>query len=133
MASKTFAINTEPHTAEIGETRLFFQPEVIGAEFAEAYEALRDVQRDIQKATGGTKASGTKHAKEASDVTPAQLVELSSALRNFITEFLTPESRPVFESLRLPDRVLFQLMEWVAELYGGGSGNQGADGGQSSD
>lgn len=130
MATRTFEIRTEPHLATIGEDTLAFTPEVIGADFAQAYDKLRQVQSKVKAAQAG-KASSTKHAKEdgiGSDV----LSELSAAMREFVGGFLMPESVTVFAAMRLPDRILIQLMEWVAELYGGGSGNQAAAGGTSS-
>jgi hypothetical protein len=44
---------------------------------------------------------------------------------------MLPESAAAFVSVRLPQRVLLQLIEWVAELYGGGSGNPDAGTGPS--
>ncbi|MFI9569765.1 hypothetical protein [Streptomyces rishiriensis] len=44
MATRNFALNTEPHIAEIGAIRLEFQPEVFGDEFMDAYVELRDAQ-----------------------------------------------------------------------------------------
>jgi hypothetical protein len=126
VATKSFAINTEPHLADVGGTVLKFQPEVIGADFAQAYAELRTVQAKVK----GNKASSTKHAKEE-NLDPAVLVEVHEAMRAFIRRFLLEESYVAFDALRLPDRVLVQLLEWTAELYGGGSGN--ARGGSSSE
>lgn len=125
MATKSFAINTEPHVADVGGTELLFQAEVIGAEFAQAYAQLRTVQQKVK----GTKASSTKHAKEES-LDPDVLVELHHAMKAFVRGFLLPESQTVFDRLRLPDRILVQLMEWVAELYGSGTDNDDTDGGK---
>lgn len=127
MATKSFAIRTEPHTADVGGVQLLFVAETLGSEFAEAYSALREAQ---QKVTG-RKASSTKHAKEEAGTDPAALKELHEAMRGFVRGFLLPESHAAFDGLRLPDRVLVQLLEWTAELYGSGAGND--DGGQSSD
>lgn len=127
---RTFEIRTEPHQAVIGDVTLLLEPEIEGARFATAYDKLRTVQTKVN-ASKGNKASSTKHAKD-DGLDAATLTELSSAMREFIDGFLLPESRAVFESMRLPDRVLIQLMEYAAELYGGGSGNQGAVGGTSS-
>jgi hypothetical protein len=118
VATKSFAINTEPHLADVGGTVLKFQPEVIGADFAQAYAELRTVQAKVK----GNKASSTKHAKEE-NLDPAVLVEVHDAMRAFIRRFLLEESYAAFDTLRLPDRILVQLLEWTAELYGGGSGN----------
>lgn len=126
MAHKVFEIRTEPHTAEIGGTELYFEAEVIGSVFATAYDALRSVQQKVNAAQGG-KASSTKHAK-ADQVDSSTLAELSDAMRDFVRRFLLPESVDAFDAMRLPDRVLVELLEWVAELYGGGSGKADATG-----
>lgn len=118
MATKAFAINTEPHVATVGDHVLKFQPEVIGADFAQAYAELRTVQAKVK----GNKASSTKHAKEE-NLDPAVLVEVHDAMRSFVRRFLLEESYAAFDVMRLPDRILVQLLEWTAELYGGGSGN----------
>lgn len=122
MATKSFAINTEPHIADVGGTQLRFQAEVIGAEFAQAYAELRTVQQRVK----GNKASSTKHAKDA-DLDPDVLVDLHNSMRKFVRGFLLPESHDTFDSLRLPDRILVQLMEWVAELYGSGTDSKDGD------
>lgn len=163
MATKSFAINTEPHVADVGGTQLLFQPEVVGAEFAQAYAELREVQKSVK----GNKASSTKHAKD-DDTSPETLLKLNHAMRSFLSGFMLPESAEIFsrhelthkgevqvftsaeqaaavaeelgvtntlvdKSMRLPDRILVQLMEWVAELYGSAdSGKTDAPGGQSS-
>lgn len=131
MASKVFEIRTKPHEAVFGDTTVFFEPEVIGAEFAAAYDKLREAQKRAKAAEGG-KASSTKHAKEA-DVDAETLVSLSTAMREFVGSFVTTESVADFSGLRLPDRILLEMVNWVAELYGGGSGNPAAAGGTSSD
>lgn len=106
MATKNFAINTEPHVAKIGDVEISFQPEVVGAEFAQAYAGLREAQKQI-------KAAGD-------DVSPEALIAVNTEMRAFVTGFMLPESVKVFNEMRIPDRVLVQLLEWVAELYGGG-------------
>lgn len=117
MAEKTFAIRTDPHVINIGDARLLLEAEVIGAEFAQAYSALRESQLKVT----GRKSSSTKHAKEES-TDPAALAELHEAMRQFIRGFLLPESLDAFDALRLPDRILVQMLEFAAELYGSGSG-----------
>jgi hypothetical protein len=116
VATKSFAINTDPHRAEIGEHTLLFQPEAVGSEFAQAYSGLREVQKQVTAA--------------GDDVDPELLTAVNAEMRAFLARFMLPESQELFATLKLPDRVLVQLMEWVAEIYGGGSGN--ADGGSSS-
>lgn len=132
MAFKEFVVRSEPHVAKIGTTSLSFQPEVNGSTFAQAYERLRAAQRKVSKGEA-VKASGTKHAREE-NIDVAALTELSAELSRFVRTFLyDDDSRAAFDALNLPDRVLVQLMEWTAELFGGGSGNPDADGGTSSD
>jgi hypothetical protein len=109
MAEKSFAINTEPHVATIGEHRLLFEPEVIGAEFAQAYSGLKQAQKQV------------KAAKD--DVGPDELLAVNAGMRDFLRRFMLPDTAELFDTLKLPDRVLVQLLEWVAELYGGSSGN----------
>lgn len=130
MAERVFTLNTEPHRAVIGDTVLLFQPEAVGTEFIEAYVKVQDMHKRV-KAMNSTKASSTKHAKDA-DVDAGLLAEVAEGMRGFLRTFMLPESVPVFDGLRLPDRILVQLMEFTAELYGGGSGNPGAAGGTSS-
>lgn len=122
MAQKQFHINTEPHEATIGNTVLMFQPEVVGAEFASAYSKLVEVQREAQG------------VKEEDAMASGVVLKIEGAMREFLGRFLLPESVEAFKSLRLPNRILVQLIEWVAELYGGGSGKpraKGAAGGRS--
>lgn len=110
MAQRSFAINTTPHEASIGEHVLKFQAEAVGAEFAQAYAGLRDAQKAVR-------ASGEE------GVDPSDLVAVNAAMRAFLATFLLPESAALFGSLKLPDRILVGLIEWLGELYGGGSGN----------
>jgi hypothetical protein len=128
---RTFTLHTDPHEAVVGDTTLLLIPEVEGAAFAQAYADLRAMQDKVNNARG-SKASGTKHAK-ADNVSPELLVELSATMRGFVRGFLLEESQPVFDGMRLPDRVLVELLEYTAELYGGGSGNPSGHGGSSSD
>lgn len=126
MAEKTFALNTEPHVAVIGDQRFEFLPEVVGAEFAGSYAKLKDM-RDRVRAPKGAKAKA-----DAADIVDAELLaSLSESMRSFIRGFLLPASAEAFDKARLPDRILVELIEWVAALYGGGSGNDQA--GQSTD
>lgn len=109
MASRNFALNTEPHEAVIGSETLLFQPEVIGAEFAQAYAGLKEAQKRMS-------AAGEEAGAD-------DLLSVNEAMRGFLARLMLPESVKVFDGMQLPDRVLVQLLEWVAELYGGGSGN----------
>ncbi|MFI0827303.1 hypothetical protein ACH4Q7_22925 [Streptomyces roseolus] len=146
MATKRFAFNKEPHTAEIGdEVVLKFHAEIYGDEFLEAYERL----------TQGFKRLGVDLG-DLSGTDPQTLRATIRTLRGFLARLMLPESAEAFarwvvvkggkdlavysdpdeadehlvreegatlrdESLRLPDRILVGLLEWSIELYGGGS------------
>ncbi|MER7135407.1 hypothetical protein ABT358_02540 [Streptomyces sp. NPDC000341] len=144
MAKKTFALNTEPHVADVGGTELLFLPEVMGDEFLDAYQEMRESHMRDK----GVDVAGL----EGSDVESLRAV--ASGLRTFLSRLMLPESAAlitrvdvlksgkVLEScedwdeaarhagevpgaaakwgLRLPDRVLLMLLEWVIELYAGG-------------
>lgn len=147
MARKTFAINREPHVADLGDgTELHFTPETYGDLFLDAYAELQDVQATLGAEDGDmTNLSGDK------------LRNLYGAIRKYLTKMMTEESAERFsryevrqggevvevfrdrgeadtyceglgsgarvhdKSIRLPDRVLIELMEWSIELYGGGT------------
>ncbi|MFF1964319.1 hypothetical protein ACFVW5_12005 [Streptomyces sp. NPDC058232] len=147
MATKSFSLNTVPHVADIGGVELLFQPEVMGDDFMDAYQSLIDAQ----------KSSGVS-LDDLSEVDPAQLRNVSRALRDFLARLMLPESAELFtrvdvvvdgkpvesfadaaeaeayaaeianarivDGLRLPDRVLVELLEWVVELFGGGNGQR---------
>ncbi|MEU7093034.1 hypothetical protein [Kitasatospora aureofaciens] len=107
---RSFTINTEPHVAEIGDVELSFLPEVMGDEFLDHYEQLRDAQ-----ATLGVDVD------DLANVDPKQLRQVTAALRTFLCRVMLPESAEAFATMRVPDRVLIELLEWVVELYGGGA------------
>lgn len=114
MSSKTFNINTVPHEAKIGNDVLYFIPEVIGTDFMTGYSELSAV----------TKAASDK----GDDARPEDYAKLSAAMREFLSKLMLPKSVTAFADMVLPDRVLVQLIEWSAELYGGGSGKAGNTG-----
>ncbi|MFD8774470.1 hypothetical protein [Streptomyces sp. NPDC059916] len=143
--SRTFTLNTEPHVATVGETELLFQPEVMGDEFLDAYEALQASQKSL-----GVDVSNLAAAE------PENLRAVVRSLRLFLARLMLPESAQIFArwevvkdgqtvsdhatpeeaaeaaesvqggatvkdvGMRLPDRVLVELLEWAVELYGGG-------------
>lgn len=109
MATRSFALNTEPHRAEIGDAVLLFEPEVAGDVFLDAYATIRDAQKAI---------SGVENPE------PEQIRNVTAALREFLASFMLPESQPVFAELRLPDRILTELLNWIMEIYGAGAGGE---------
>lgn len=109
MAERVFEIRTEPHVAVVGADRLLFHAEVDGASFVAAYAGLREAQKAITAA--------------GDDVGAEELAAVNKGMREFLTSFMLDESQDLFGTMTLPDRVLVQLLEWTAELFGGGSGN----------
>ncbi|MGC0418413.1 hypothetical protein [Embleya sp. AB8] len=146
MATKKFALNTEPHIAVVGDVELLFQPEVMGDEFLDAYSRLQDTTKRLNI-----------DLADATNADLGTLREATVALRMFLVSLMLPESATVFarwdvvvsggkvvashadpeeareaaggrkgarvvdQSMRFPDRVLVELLEWVVELYGGGT------------
>lgn len=106
MARKQFQLRTEPHAAVVGDVELLFHPEVMGDEWLDAYEELQAAQKNV----------------DTKDPDPASLRAATQAMRDFLARRMLPESAETFAGMRLPDRILVELVEWVAELYGGGSG-----------
>jgi hypothetical protein len=88
MAKKAFALNTEPHVADIGGTELPFKPEVMGDDFMDAYTELRDTQQ-----------SGGVDVDDLSGVAPAPLRQVSRALRSFLAHLMLEESAESFTRL----------------------------------
>ncbi|MFF2964221.1 hypothetical protein ACFVT1_36260 [Streptomyces sp. NPDC057963] len=114
MARKSFALRTESHVAEIGDDiELEFQPEVMGDEFLDAYEALQDTYTEL-----GVDPSN------AAGMTPAQLRTTTDAVRAFLAGLMLPESAAQFDTMRLPHRVIVALLEWTMEIYGGNGGQR---------
>ncbi len=111
MAKKSFALNTLPHVAEISGVELEFLPEVNGAEFLDAYEALQERLKAVGMDTGETAAASVEQIRES-----------TTALRAFLASLMLEESAARFEGIDLPDRILVQLLEWVMgpEVYGAG-------------
>ncbi|MFJ4702802.1 hypothetical protein ACIP5N_32080 [Streptomyces sp. NPDC088768] len=106
MATKSFALRTEPHVAEIGDTELLFAPEVYGDEFLDAYQEIQDARRGMGQS-------------EDDEIDVAAVRDVHKSIRVFLSKLMEPESATVFAEMRLPDRVLVELMEWAVELYGG--------------
>ncbi|MFF8513621.1 hypothetical protein ACF064_36930 [Streptomyces sp. NPDC015492] len=48
MATKKFALNKDPHAAEIGDdVTLLFKPEVMGDEFLDSYTQLQETTKRL--------------------------------------------------------------------------------------
>jgi hypothetical protein len=149
VANKKFALNTQPHAAEIGDdVTLYFLPEVMGDEFLDSYGRLQETTKRLNV-----------DLSDASNVDLSHVRAANTALRVFLASLMLPESAESFArwevhasgkkvgsyadpasaeeaaagrkgakvvdaGLRLPDRVLVELMEWVVELYGGAGGQR---------
>ncbi|MGY3199700.1 hypothetical protein [Streptomyces sp. TE5632] len=146
MATRDFAVRTEPHVATLGDLgTLEFVPEVFGDEFLDGYQKVQDAQASL----GGE--------EELAKMDPGTLRKVYGGMREFLAGLMTPESAERFlrfevvkggkvvahfrtrvaaeekaaelggtahardASMRVPDRVLMDLMEWTTELYGGGN------------
>lgn len=144
MANKSFAINKEPHVAEIGDDlELEFQPEVMGDEFMDAYQQLRDAQQqsgvdlddlsgvegtDLRRVTRAVRVflGGLMLPESAAlmlrldVVADGKVMESHDDLDTALARAAELEGARVVDGLRLPDRVLLQLVDWVIELYSGG-------------
>jgi Holliday junction resolvase-like predicted endonuclease len=141
---KSFALNTEPHVADIGGTEFHFHAEIMGDDFMDAYAELREQQQAHGLDLGNL-----------SEVDPSAIRRAMRGIRLFIARQMLPESAELFtrldvvangdilgsfhdldeaetaaaehkgarvvDSFRLPSRVLVELLEWVVELFGGGS------------
>ncbi|GAA2945975.1 MULTISPECIES: hypothetical protein [Streptomyces] len=142
---KSFALNTDPHVAAIGDTELLFEPEVMGDEFMDAYAEMqaaqqRDTSRDDDDRGSGSADSlravvgGVRQflarlmlPESAELITRVDVVEAGKVLASFTSwaeaskhaSEVGTGARPQW-ALRIPDRLLPQLTEWVLELYSGG-------------
>lgn len=140
---KSFALHTEPHVAEIGGMELLFQPEVMGDEFMDAYTRLREAQQvegaalddlasadasDVRRSARALRVFLARQMlpESAEQFLRIDVVQAGEVLETFqdLEEAETyAAERPgarIVDALRLPTRVLVELLEWVVELYGGG-------------
>lgn len=112
---KRFTVNTEPHVAEIGDDEFLFKPEAYTDELMDAWASLRT----LEDATAQTR---TKDPDDGTPVDPTEVVErakrASASIRQFVVSMMLEASIPRFNEVKLPDRVLIELMRWVMEVYG---------------
>lgn len=154
MATKKFALHTEPHVADIGGTELLFAAEVYGDDFMDAYAELQ-----ARLTADGVDLDDPDSLASASGKAATRAVRL------FLAELMLPESAELFtrlhvvvngevqeksfldlaeaekfaakkkgeakvrDAFRLPDRILVELLEWATALYGGGNRPTGSSGG----
>ncbi|MEH0579136.1 MULTISPECIES: hypothetical protein [Streptomyces] len=143
MATRKFALNTEPHVAEIGDTALSFQAEIYGDAFLDSYTELLEAQKakgvDLDNLAEADPADVRRTTRALRVFLARQMLEESAALflrLNVVKDGETLESfqdfdqaeefaaqhegARVVDELRLPTRVVVELLEWVVELFGGG-------------
>ncbi|MFJ1695653.1 hypothetical protein ACIOHC_10960 [Streptomyces sp. NPDC088252] len=105
MAKASFALNAEPHVAEIGDDLVLeFRPEIMGDEFLDAYEKVREAAE----------------ATDGQDTSTAAVREANHAVRAFLARMMLPESAERFAEVQLPTRIIGELLEWTMTIYGGG-------------
>ncbi|MET9462943.1 hypothetical protein ABZY05_49650 [Streptomyces canus] len=81
MATRDFAVRTEPHVATLGELgELHFVPEVFGDEFLDGYNKVQEAQQ----ALGGE--------DDLTKMDPDALRQIYGSMREFLGSLLTPES-----------------------------------------
>ncbi|MEU9153601.1 hypothetical protein AB0D59_24335 [Streptomyces sp. NPDC048417] len=146
MATRDFAVRTESHVANLGALgELHFVPEVFGDEFLDGYAKVQEAQAALGGEQDLTKMEpaalrqvyGAMRQFLASLMTPEtaerflrfEVVKSGKAVDHYRTreeadtkaaEF-GPTARVDDKSMRVPDRVLVELLEWTTELYGGGN------------
>ncbi|MFB0617221.1 hypothetical protein [Streptomyces sp. AGS-58] len=144
---KTIALNTEPHVIAVGPHELEFLPEVYGAEFIDAYEELQEAQAakgvDLEDLEAADPASLRKTIRAVRVFLARQMLPDSAErfLRldvivdgNVLESFQDADEAAAFaaehpgaqvqDALRLPVRVVAEMLEVVVELYGAGGGNR---------
>lgn len=145
VATKKIALNKAPHVVEIGdEFRLEFVPEVYGDEFVDAYQGLQDTFKRLGIDLGNLAGSNLDRLGDAYSALRSFLAKLMlpASAEEFarwdvvaggetIGTFHDWEeaascadeqdgAEVVSRCMRLPDRVLGELMDFVMEQYGGG-------------
>ncbi|MFF4146894.1 hypothetical protein ACFY0A_37465 [Streptomyces sp. NPDC001698] len=156
VATKSFAIRTENHVADLGDLgTLEFVPEILGDEFLDGYSKVQEAQ------------SALGDEKDLTKLDPGVLRSVFGAMRSFLATLMTTESAERFlrfevikggktvahfrtreqadayaseltgavrvedRGMRLPDRVLVEMLEWTTELYAGGDRPTGPSSGSS--
>jgi hypothetical protein len=146
VATKNFAFNTEPHVATVNGTELRFEAEVMGDEFMDAFGELRDAQKAAQGidledlstldpaalrgASRGLRGflARLMLQEDAQRFLALNVVAKDGVLLSTHQDWDEAQSAAdivdgarVKWAMPMPDRILVELMEWVTELYGGGT------------
>ncbi|MDQ1018979.1 hypothetical protein [Streptomyces afghaniensis] len=144
MASRDFAVRTENHVANLtGMGKLEFVPEVFGDEFLDGYHRVQKAQRAISGEEDLTKMDpatlrevygsmreflGGLMTQESAErwlrfevIKGGKLVDHYRSRSRAEEKAAEVGGRVEDKSMRVPDRVLLELLEWTVELYGGGN------------
>lgn len=109
MAEKqSFAINTEPHEATIGDLVLLFEPEVYSDDFLDAWATFR----------AAAAAAADDQAGDTAEAIRARTKAVNQAGLAFVASLMVPESAEAFLAARFPDRVIIELQRWILGVYG---------------
>jgi hypothetical protein len=146
VAQRDFAVRTEPHVANlVGLGQLHFVAEVFGDEFLDGYHRVQEAQAaiggqdDLTKMDPATLRQVYSSMREflGSLMTPEsaerwlrfEVIKAGKLVDHFRSRAeaeakaaeLGGTARVEDKSMRVPDRVLLDLLEWTVELYGGGN------------
>ncbi|WP_411092328.1 hypothetical protein [Streptomyces sp. 049-1] len=146
MATKNFSFNTEPHVASVNGRDLLFEPEVMGDAYMDAFGELKEAQAaasgidldDLSTLDPSTLRGATRGLRQflgrmmlpesAREFLTVEAISADGTVLSCHQEWEEAEEAAaqvtgarVRWTWQMPDRVLVDLMEWVTELYGGGS------------
>ncbi|MEV0016704.1 hypothetical protein [Streptomyces tendae] len=146
MATKNFSFNTDPHVATVNGRNLLFEPEVMGDAYMDAFAELKEAQAaasgidldDLSTLDPNTLRGATRGLRQflgrmmlpesAQEFLAVEAVTADGTVLSFHQDWEEAEEAAAQVAgararwvWQMPDRVLVDLMEWVTELYGGGS------------
>ncbi len=146
VATRDFPVRTEVNVAKLGDLgELHFLPEAVGTEFLDAYQKVQEAQEALGGESDLTKMDpkvlrqvyGAMRLFLAGLMTPEsaerflrfEVIKGAKTVAHFRTREEADEharelggtARVNDASMRVPDRVLMDLIEWTTELYGGGN------------
>lgn len=124
MTTQSFALNEDPHQAEVGSHTFLFKPEVYSDELLDAWAALRAITLQAD-APGDDAAKIAERTKAVNAATKSFIAELM--LDDDAVDAFTDDADPavpgaagatVFLATKLPDRVLLEMQRWILGVYG---------------
>lgn len=111
MSRKTFEIATEPHEAVVGDYVFKFPPELASKDMLGPY-------KDLMAAYGSNPENLDPSKATATPADIERTATVMEAVLQVIRTLLLPESRELFDSVTLPDRVVGDIFRWIMETYG---------------